>query len=101
MIYSVNRNNVPDVFDSKGVYSDKPINKVSKQQNFDTANFSATLGEEQTKIKDMVGHISQKAHIRPTYQELEDIKGQIENGTYKPSSKDIAARMLLLGDNYV
>ncbi len=100
MIYGVNRNSVPDVFDSKNVYNDKPVNKSAKQQNFDTANFSAALGKEQTKVKDMVGKISQQAHTRPTYQELDSIKSQVENGTYKPNSEDIAARMLLLVGEY-
>ncbi len=98
MIYRVNASGSPLLYNTKNsdVSKASGVSGVGKQQKFDTADFAGALSEEQARIKDVVGTISQKAHVRPTFNELEEIKGFVDDGTYKVNSEEIAARMLFM-----
>ena len=47
-------------------------------------------------MQDLTAQISQQVRVRPTHQELQELRRQVEEGTYLPDSSEIAARMLLL-----
>ncbi len=98
MVYRVNGSGSPLLYNTKNNDAVKAngFAVAGKQQNFDTSDFAAALNEEQTRIKDVVGSISQKAHIRPTFNELEAIKNTVDSGAYAINSEEIAARMLLM-----
>ncbi len=98
MFYKVNLGNTMPVYNKKSTDSSKlsAFNATGKQQNFDTIDFASKLSEEQARTKDVVGSISQKAHIRPTFQELDNLKNLVDSGEYKPDSKEIASRMLMM-----
>ena len=50
---------------------------------------------EETRMKELVGRISQEIRIRPTCREIESLQAQIREGRYQPDPQEIAARMLL------
>ena len=50
---------------------------------------------EETRMKELVGRISQEIRIRPTCREIESLQVQIREGRYQPDPQEIAARMLL------
>ncbi len=99
MFYRVGLNASAPVYNAKNKDGSKVASQStgSKQHNFDTINFASTLSEEQTRIKDFVSTIAQKAHVRPTFQELDNLKSLVDSGEYTPNSEEIATRMLLMG----
>lgn len=80
-----------------GKKSDTPA-PASSCQRYDQVEFSSCLDETQRRIKETVGHISQDIRSRVTAQDLEELRRQVADGTYQPNSREIAARMLLLGE---
>ena len=65
-------------------------------QNFDLVQFSSRMTGLEGRVQDLSAQISQQARVRPTHQELQELRRQVEEGTYLPDSSEIAARMLLL-----
>lgn len=77
--------------------NDAAYSRVSEQR-YDQVQFSSHLDEMEKRLKNTVGHISQEIRIRPTHQEIEDLRQQIAAGTYQVDAREIAARMLLRED---
>ena len=68
------------------------------EQRYDQVQFSSHLNEMEKRLKTTVGRISQEIRIRPTHQEIEDLRQQVTAGTYQVDVREIAGRMLLRED---
>lgn len=64
----------------------------------DQARFSARLSGLEGRVQDLTARISQEMRIRPTNGELRTLADQVRAGSYQPDAREIAARMLLLGE---
>lgn len=71
-----------------------PAPKQSAQV-YDQFQLSIQPSGEETRMKELVGRISQEIRIRPTCREIESLQAQIREGRYQPDPQEIAARMLL------
>ena len=69
-------------------------NKLS-QQNYDQFCCSPQPEGEEARIREEVSQISQDIRIRPTKHEIAILQQQVQDGTYQPDAREIAARMLL------
>ncbi len=100
MFYNVNMGTVPKAYGAsqKSTAKVKGVQDAPKTTSFDTFDVSMALSDEQAKVKGLVGQISQSVRVRPTAQELDTLKAQVQDGTYKPNVSEIAARMMLLGE---
>ena len=67
-------------------------------QNFDQVYFSDRLTGLEGQVKDLTAKLSEELRVRPTRQEIQSLRQQVEEGTYRPDAEEIAARMLLLGE---
>ncbi len=68
----------------------------SRGSNYDQVDFSANLSSTESKVKGMVADISGKARIRPTMGELDALRQQVADGTYKIDSENIVSKILLV-----
>lgn len=71
---------------------------VDAGQRYDQVEFSFCLDDTQRRVKETVGRLSQEIRCRVTAQNLEALRQQVAEGTYQPNAREIAARMLLLGE---
>lgn len=69
---------------------------VSAEQRYDQIQFSSHLDETARRVKETVGRLSQEIRTQVTTKDVERLRQQVANGEYQPSSREIAARMLLL-----
>ena len=67
----------------------------AERQVYDQFQLSIQPSGEETRMKELVGRISQEIRIRPTCREIESLQAQIREGRYQPDPQEIAARMLL------
>lgn len=67
----------------------------AERQVYDQFQLSIQPSGEETRMKELVGRISQEIRIRPTCREIEYLQAQIREGRYQPDPQEIAARMLL------
>ena len=65
------------------------------EEVYDQFQLSIQPSGEETRMKELVGRISQEIRIRPTCREIESLQAQIREGRYQPDPQEIAARMLL------
>ena len=73
---------------------------VSAEQRYDQIQFSSHLDETGKRVKETVGRLSQEIRTQVTTQDVERLRQQVSSGEYQPSSREIAARMLLLRGDY-
>ena len=69
-------------------------NKLS-QQSYDQFSCSPRPEGEEARIQNAVSRISQEIRIRPTKHEISRLQQQVQEGTYQPDAREIAARMLM------
>lgn len=69
--------------------------RSSGSQQFDQVQFSARLTGQEGKLQELTGMVSQQLRVRPTRSEINELREQIENGTYQIDIDRLAARMLL------
>ena len=72
---------------------------VSVEQRYDQIQFSSHLDETVRRVKETVGRLSQEIRAQVTTQDVERLRQQVASGAYQPSSREIAARMLLLRED--
>lgn len=82
-------------------YSRKPDSSaaVTQGQRYDQIQFSSCMDETEKKVKQVVGRLSQEIRSRVSARDLEDLCGQVADGSYQPDPREIAARMLLLKED--
>lgn len=81
-----------------GKKSDAACSRIS-EQHYDQVQFSSHLDEMEKRVKETVGRVSQEIRIRPTHQELAELREQVASGTYQINPQEIAARMLLVRED--
>ena len=69
--------------------------RSSGSQQFDQIQFSARLTGQEGKLQELTGKISQELRVRPTRNEINELRNQTKNGTYQIDIDKLAARMLL------
>ena len=82
------------------MFSEYSIHRVSvpgagRSPQAGAAHSTSQPSGEETRMKELVGRISQEIRIRPTCREIESLQAQIREGRYQPDPQEIAARMLL------
>lgn len=65
-------------------------------KNFDQFQCETQMSPEEIRMRQTVGRISQQVQIRPTRHEIETLQQQVQDGTYQPDVREIAARMLMI-----
>lgn len=66
-----------------------------RQKNFDQFQCQTPMSSSEIQMRQTVGRISQQIQIRPTRHEIETLQRQVQDGTYQPDAREIAARMLM------
>ena len=89
--YSIHRVSVPGA----GRSPQAGAAHSTSRQVYDQFQLSIQPSGEETRMKELVGRISQEIRIRPTCREIESLQAQIREGRYQPDPQEIAARMLL------
>ena len=89
--YSIHRVSVPGA----GRSPHSTSRPQAERQVYDQFQLSIQPSGEETRMKELVGRISQEIRIRPTCREIESLQAQIREGRYQPDPQEIAARMLL------
>lgn len=72
---------------------------VCQGQRYDQVEFSSCLDETEKRVKQVVGTMSQEIRSRVSAQDLEHLRQQVNDGTYQPNPREIAARMLLIRED--
>lgn len=72
------------------------VSHAAVQQSFDQFHCSTQFAGDEARLRETISSISQKTRIRPTRSEMETLRQQVQNGTYQPDAKEIAARMLMV-----
>ena len=67
-------------------------------QSFDQVQFPDRLTGLGGQVQELTARLPQEVRVRPTRQELQNLREQVEKGSYRPDAGEIAARMLLLGE---
>ena len=75
-------------------------NRLAASQRAETARFdqlqiSRQPGGMEKRILDLTGRVEQQVHARHTTGEIARLQRQVQEGTYQPDAREIAARMLL------
>ena len=83
---------------ANGQKNDAAHAKVSDKR-YDQVQFSSHLDEMEKRVKETESYISQTIRIRPTHQELAELRRQVTSGEYQCNPKEIAARMLLMRED--
>ena len=92
--YSIHRVSVPGAGRSPQAGAAHSTSRPqAERQVYDQFQLSIQPSGEETRMKELVGRISQE--IRPTCREIESLQAQIREGRYQPDPQEIAARMLL------
>ncbi|MGI5962406.1 MAG: flagellar biosynthesis anti-sigma factor FlgM [Lawsonibacter sp.] len=68
----------------------------TQQQNCDQFQCSLRPSGEERQVQEMTSQITQQIRLRPSKSELAQLQQQVQNGTYQPDAREIAARMLLI-----
>jgi len=73
--------------------------KSGKTENikYDSVSFSSQKGEDRT-FMDMVSRMSYEVRTATTNGDVQALRQQVSAGEYAPDAYNIAARMLMLGD---
>lgn len=73
--------------------------KSGKTENikFDSISLSTQKGEDRT-FMDMVSRMSYEVRTSTTNGDIQVLRQQVSGGEYAPDAYNIAARMLMLGD---
>lgn len=99
MIYEIYPNIPPQ---AGGVSARKGAARASERartgQPFDQFQLSAQPTGQERRTLEVTARLSQDMRIRPTAGELSALQASIQNGSYQPDAREIAARMLLLGE---
>ena len=90
--YSIHRVSVPGAGRSPQAGAAHSTSRPQAERQF---QLSIQPSGEETRMKELVGRISQEIRIRPTCREIESLQAQIREGRYQPDPQEIAARMLL------
>ena len=77
------------------LFQGQAVRPQAERQVYDQFQLSIQPSGEETRMKELVGRISQEIRIRPTCREIESLQAQIREGRYQPDPQEIAARMLL------
>ena len=94
--YSIHRVSVPGAGRSPQAGAAHSTSRPqAERQVYDQFQLSIQPSGEETRMKELVGRISQEIRIRPTCREIESLQAQIREGRYQPDPQEIAARMLL------
>ena len=94
--YSIHRVSVPGAGRSTQAGAAHSTSRPQAERKvYDQFQLSIQPGGEETRMKELVGRISQEIRIRPTCREIESLQAQIREGRYQPDPQEIAARMLL------
>ena len=91
--YSIHRVSVPGA--GRSPQAGAAHSTSRPRQVYDQFQLSIQPSGEETRMKELVGRISQEIRIRPTCREIESLQAQIREGRYQPDPQEIAARMLL------
>ncbi len=75
--------------------SENIADTAQKEQNYDQAEFSEILSQDEKNIKDLVAKVSNDVRVRPTQNRILELRNQVLDGTYKPNSSEIASKMML------
>lgn len=65
---------------------------------YDSVTLSASQRGENRKFMDIVSRLSQEVRTATTTGDIQTLRQQVTSGQYMPDPMNIAARMLMLGD---
>lgn len=69
---------------------------ASVEQRYDQVEFSTCMDDTERRVRETVGHLAQEIRTQVTSQDIETLRQQVADGSYRPDAEGIAARMLLL-----
>lgn len=72
---------------------------ASVEQRYDQVEFSVCMDDTERRIRETVGCLAHEIRTQVTSKDLEELRQQIADGNYMPDASEIAARMLLLGED--
>ena len=100
MIYGIQRNTPPPLPGGVSGHRDAPraAGSARTAQPFDQFQLSAQPTGDGRRVLETAARLSQDIHIRPTSGELAALRDSIQSGAYRPDAREIATRMLLLGE---
>lgn len=100
MIYGIQRNTTTPPAGGVSGHRGAPRASGSARtaQPFDLFQLSAQPTGDGRRVLETAARLSQDVRIRPTNGELAALRDSIQSGAYQPDAREIAARMLLLGE---
>lgn len=88
-------------FPMSGTTSYRGHTPAAETQKIDRQSYDqfqrSSRPDEEVRIQETVSRLSQQVRIRPSHSQLQQLQQQIKDGTYQPDAREIAARMLLIG----
>lgn len=70
------------------------INTYNKQKNLATVGQTEKVKKDEIVLSDSAKYLSEIKEEKIDMERINDIKSQIKNGTYNPSSENIAKKIL-------
>lgn len=71
----------------------------SAESSFDQITLSARTGQQASPtFRSLAASLSQQVRTHNTTGKIQDLRGQVASGTYRPDARETAARMLLLSE---
>ena len=99
MIQGIHRNIIPPAGSLPGHTGGPRAPELARPaQPFDQFQLSAQPPGDERRVLETAARLSQDVRIRPTTGMLSALGDSIRSGTYQPDAREIAARMLLLGE---
>lgn len=73
---------------------DSIINTYNKQKNLNTVGQTEKVKKDEIVLSDSAKYLSKIKEEKMDMGKINDIKSKVKNGTYNPSSEDIAKKIL-------
>ena len=99
MIYGIHRNITPPAGTAPAHRGQcRAQDSARAAQPYDQFQLSAHPTGDGRRVLETAARLSQAVRARPTAHELTALRDSVQSGAYQPDAREIAARMLLLGE---